>query len=72
MDLLAVEKELIGSEKDFENLQQSQQIKILKYLKKANKLTEMTTKRGFDVRSNSFFVQTFAWRKTARGEHFQF
>lgn len=68
LDLMKVEKELFETEKGFENLKQSQQALFLKHLKKTYKMETVLSKRGYDILSDRFFVETHALERNDEGK----
>ena len=68
LDLIKIETELFETEKGFENLKQSQQALFLKYLKKTYKTKAVLSKRGYDILSDKFFVETYALERNDEGK----
>ena len=68
LELTKIETELFETEKGFENLKQSQQALFLKYLKKTYKTKAVLSKRGYDILSDNFFVETYALERNDEGK----
>lgn len=68
LDLAKIEKELFETEKGFENLKQNQQALFLKYLKKTYRMKAVLSKRGYDILSDKFFVETYVLERNDEGK----